>query len=30
MTVYRLGVIGIAHRHVNGIIDAFNKLSNVE
>ena len=27
---YRLGVLGIAHGHVNGIIDAFNALPNVE
>ena len=27
---YRLGVIGFAHMHVNGLIDAFDKLSNIE
>ncbi len=27
---YRLGVIGFAHMHVNGLIDAFDKLPNVE
>jgi len=28
--VYRLGVIGFAHMHVNSLIDGFSKLANVE
>jgi predicted dehydrogenase len=28
--VYRLGVIGFAHMHVNTLIDRFNELDNVE
>ena len=27
---YRLGIIGFAHMHVNGLIDSFAALSNVE
>lgn len=27
---YRLGVIGFAHMHVNGLISDFNKLSNIQ
>ena len=27
---YRLGVAGFAHMHVNGLIDAFDKLPNIE
>jgi len=27
---YRLGVIGFAHMHVNGLINAFNRLPNIQ
>ena len=27
---YRLGVIGFAHMHVNGLINEFNKLDNIQ
>ncbi len=27
---YRLGAIGFAHMHINGLLDAFARLPNVE